>query len=164
MGVGGGEGAQFADGRCGILGAVDGGAGHEDIGAGVDELLREAGLAAPVVDPNALEDLLETMGPDAGKLFETFLKDSAGRVGRVRDRLAAGDFRAVEVELHSLSGAAGTLGLPALVAASERLRTAIAGSRDGTDGAQASLGRMMDRLDTALAEARRVLLSRELAA
>ncbi|UEM01499.1 response regulator [Skermanella rosea] len=125
---------------------------------------ENAGFAAPIVDPNALEDLLETMGPDAGKLFETFLKDSGGRIGRVRDRLAAGDFGAVEVELHSLSGAAGTLGLPALVAASERLRTAVAGRGDGIAGAQPALGRMVDRLEADLADARRALLSRKLAA
>ncbi|UEM18808.1 response regulator [Skermanella mucosa] len=124
---------------------------------------EEAGTATPTVDPDALEDLLETMGPDAGKLFDTFIKDSSCRIGKVRDRLAAGDFKAVEVELHSLSGAAGTLGLPALVAATEHLRAALAGQDDAADG-QRSLGRMVDRLDTALADVRRALLSRELAA
>ncbi|EWY39706.1 histidine kinase [Skermanella stibiiresistens SB22] len=116
-----------------------------------------AEAAEATLDRDVLDDLLETMGSDAGMLFETFLSDSARRVATCRGLLAAGDLTGMEAELHSLSGAAGRLGLPALVQACERLRSVIAG------GERPSLT-LIDRIEDAMADARQALASRELAA
>ena len=50
------------------------------------------------------------MGQDAGLLFETFLADSVSRMAAIRLAVAEGDTARLELELHSLSGAAGTMG------------------------------------------------------
>src|SRR3954447_2950107 len=97
----------------------------------LDEAVRTWGSPAvsarqveswPVIDQNMLDDLLQTMGSDAGLLFETFLSDSVDRAAAIRTAVAEGNITLLELELHSLSGAAGTMGLPALVAACEQLR------------------------------------------
>ncbi|MGF7209605.1 signal transduction histidine kinase/DNA-binding response OmpR family regulator [Skermanella aerolata] len=112
----------------------------------------------PVIDQDTLEELIQTMGSDAGLLFETFLSDSAVRVAAIRAAASNCDGVRLELELHSLSGAAGTMGLPSLVIACEQLRKAVG---------QATLPppqHLVDRIDSALDEARDALLSCALAA
>ncbi|GEO43335.1 hypothetical protein SAE02_74830 [Skermanella aerolata] len=105
----------------------------------------------PVIDRTTLDDLLETMGPDAGPLFETFLSNSAARVAAIRVCVAEGHGGRLEAELHSLSGAAGTLGLPALVAACDQLRTTLG------QGAGSWPEHLVDLIDAALSDVRRIL-------
>jgi two-component system, sensor histidine kinase len=112
----------------------------------------------PVIDQDTLEELIQTMGSDAGLLFETFLSDSAVRVAAIRAAASNCDGIRLELELHSLSGAAGTMGLPSLVIACEQLRKAVG---------QATMPppqHLVDRIDSALHEARDALLSCALAA
>jgi CheY-like chemotaxis protein len=133
----------------------------------LDEAVRTWGRHAPavdrvergpIVDQNTLDELIQTMGADAGLLFETFLSDSAVRAAAIRTAAASNDTARLELELHSLSGAAGTMGLPALVAACEQLRKAVA------QGAASPPQHLVDRIDSALHEARDALLSCALAA
>jgi two-component system, sensor histidine kinase len=133
----------------------------------LDEAVRTWGRPAvsarqveswPVIDQNMLDDLLQTMGSDAGLLFETFLSDSADRATAIRAAVAEGNTTLLELELHSLSGAASTMGLPALVAACEQLRKA---AGQGTKPLPIP---MVDRIDSALGNARDALLSCALAA
>jgi CheY-like chemotaxis protein len=133
----------------------------------LDEAVRTWGRHAPAVDrvergptvdQNTLDELIQTMGADAGLLFETFLSDSAVRVAAIRAAVASNEKARLELELHSLSGAAGTMGLPALVAACEQLRKAV--SQEMVPPPQ----HLMDRIDSALNEARDALLSCALAA
>jgi signal transduction histidine kinase/DNA-binding response OmpR family regulator len=132
----------------------------------LDEAVRTWGRRAPAmdrvergpaVDQNTLDELIQMMGADAGLLFETFLSDSAVRVSAIRAAAANNDKVRLELELHSLSGAAGTMGLPALVAACGQLRKAVA---QGAPPPQ----HLVDRIDSALHEARDALLSCALAA
>ena len=132
----------------------------------LDEAVRTWGRHAPAVDrvergptidQNTLDELIQTMGADAGLLFETFLSDSAVRASAIRAAAANNDKARLELELHSLSGAAGTMGLPALVAACEQLRKAV------TQAAPPPL-HLVDRIDSSLHEARDALLSCALAA
>jgi signal transduction histidine kinase/DNA-binding response OmpR family regulator len=112
----------------------------------------------PVIDQDTLEELIQTMGSDAGLLFETFLSDSAVRVAAIRAAASNCDGVRLELELHSLSGAASTMGLPSLVIACEQLRKAVG---------QATMPppqHLVDRIDSALHEARDALLSCALAA
>jgi len=106
-----------------------------------------------IIDQNILDELLETMGTDAGLLFETFLSDSASRLTAIRLAVAEDDTAVVELELHSLSGAAGTMGLPALVAACEQLRRVV------EQGMEPLPEHLVDRIDSALRDAREALLS-----
>jgi two-component system, sensor histidine kinase len=133
----------------------------------LDEAVRTWGRHAPAVDrvergptvdQSTLDELIQTMGADAGLLFETFLSDSAVRVAAIRAAVASNDKARLELELHSLSGAAGTMGLPALVAACEQLRKAV------SQGMAPPPQHLMDRIDSALHEARDALLSCALAA
>lgn len=133
----------------------------------LDEAVRTWGRHAPavdrvergpIVDQNTLDELIQTMGADAGLLFETFLSDSAVRASAIRAAAANNDKVRLELELHSLSGAAGTMGLPALVAACEQLRKAVA------QGIAPLPQHLVDRIDGALHEARDALLSCALAA
>jgi CheY-like chemotaxis protein len=118
--------------------------------------------SCPTIDQNMLDELLQTMGSDAGLLFETFLSDSAVRASAIRTAVAEGDTARLEIELHSLSGAAGTMGLPALVAACEQLRKVV-GQRGG-HGNPPLPERLVDRIDSALLDAREALLSCAIAA
>jgi signal transduction histidine kinase/DNA-binding NarL/FixJ family response regulator len=133
----------------------------------LDEAVRTWGSPAvsarqveswPVIDQNMLDDLLQTMGSDAGLLFETFLSDSVDRAAAIRTAVAEGNITLLELELHSLSGAAGTMGLPALVAACEQLR------KEMGQGMKPLPIPMVDRIDSALGDARNALLSCALAA
>lgn len=63
------------------------------------------------------------------------------------------DTALLELELHSLSGAAGTMGLPTLVAACEQLRKAAG------QGMKPLPEHLVDRIDSALRDARDALLS-----
>ena len=100
----------------------------------------------PTVDQNTLDELIQTMGADAGLLFETFLSDSPVRASAIRIRRGERNDKArLELELHSLSGAAGTMGLPALVAACEQLRKAV------SQGMAPPPPHLVDRIDSALA-------------
>jgi CheY-like chemotaxis protein/HPt (histidine-containing phosphotransfer) domain-containing protein len=112
----------------------------------------------PTIDQNMLDELLQAMGSDAGLLFETFLSDSAVRATSIRTAFAEGNNAILELELHSLSGAAGTMGLPALVAACEQLRKAVG------QGMKPLPAHLVDRIDSALSDAREALLSCALAA
>jgi CheY-like chemotaxis protein len=112
----------------------------------------------PTVDQSTLDELLEAMGPDAGLLFETFLSDSAIRASAIRACVAQRNTAGLEMELHSLSGAAGTMGLPALVAACEQMRK-VAGQATGPLPEH-----LVDLIDAALRDAREALLSCALAA
>jgi CheY-like chemotaxis protein len=111
-----------------------------------------------IIDRNMLDELLEMMGPDVGLLFETFLADSVSRVAAIRLAVARNDTALLELELHSLSGAAGTMGLPALVASCEQLRKAAG------QGMKPLPEYLVDRIDSALRDAREALLSSALAA
>jgi signal transduction histidine kinase/DNA-binding response OmpR family regulator len=112
----------------------------------------------PTIDQNMLDDLLQTMGSDAGLLFETFLSDSTIRATAIRTAVAESNTALLELELHSLSGAAGTMGLPALVAACEQLRKEVG------QGMKPLPAHLVDRIDSALRDAREALLSCALAA
>jgi len=118
----------------------------------------EAEQSRPTIDRSMLDDLLETMGPDAGLLFETFLEDSANRASAIRACVAQGNTARLEIELHSLSGVAGTMGLPALVAACEKLRKTVG------QGVEPLPGHLVDGIDIALSDAREALLSCEMVA
>jgi two-component system, sensor histidine kinase len=111
-----------------------------------------------IIDQSMLDELLETMGPDVGLLFDTFLADSTSRIAAIRLAVAKSDITLLELELHSLSGAAGTMGLPALVAACEQLRMAAG------QGMKPLPEHLVDRIDSALRDAREALLSSALAA
>ena len=88
----------------------------------------------------------------------TFLSDSAIRVSAIRTAAGNNDTARLELELHSLSGAAGTMGLPALVASCEQLRKAAG------QGMKPLPEYLVDRIDSALRDAREALLSSALAA
>ena len=118
----------------------------------------QRGESWPTIDQNMLDDLLQTMGSDAGLLFETFLSDSAVRATAIRTAVAESNTALLELELHSLSGAAGTMGLPALVAACEQLRKEVG------QGMKPLPAHLVDRIDSALRDAREALLSCALAA
>jgi two-component system, sensor histidine kinase len=111
-----------------------------------------------IIDQSMLDELLETTGPDVGLLFDTFLADSTSRIAAIRLAVAKSDITLLELELHSLSGAAGTMGLPALVAACEQLRMAAG------QGMKPLPEHLVDRIDSALRDAREALLSSALAA
>jgi signal transduction histidine kinase/DNA-binding NarL/FixJ family response regulator len=125
---------------------------------GRHEASAKAEQDGPVIDRNTLDELLETMGPNAGLLFETFLEDSAIRASAIRASVAEGNTARLEIELHSLSGAAGTMGLPVLVAACEKLRKTV------DQGVEPLAEHLVDRIDIALKDAREALLSCAMAA
>jgi signal transduction histidine kinase/FixJ family two-component response regulator len=115
-----------------------------------------------IIDRKMLDELLEAMGPGAGLLFETFLADSASRVAAIRLAVASSDTALLELELHSLSGAASTMGLPALVAACEQMRKAVG---QGMKPLPEHLPEyLVNRIDSAMRDAREALLSCALAA
>jgi CheY-like chemotaxis protein/HPt (histidine-containing phosphotransfer) domain-containing protein len=115
-----------------------------------------------IIDRNTLDELLETMGHGAELLFETFLADSASRVAAIRLAVSKSDTALLELELHSLSGAASTMELPALVAACEQMRKAL--GQEMKPLPEHLPEHLVDQIESAVRDAREALLSCALAA
>jgi signal transduction histidine kinase/DNA-binding response OmpR family regulator len=106
-----------------------------------------SGEASPSFDRDTFARLGEEIGPDgARQVLATFMADSAARVARLRERVAARAARDVEREAHTLKGAAGTLGFARLAEIARRLE------RDAHDGRAHDLDAQVEALSAAFDE------------
>ncbi|HTR98096.1 MAG TPA: ATP-binding protein, partial [Bacteroidota bacterium] len=134
-----------------------------------DLVLAKAGANPPApqgeegLDPEKVAELRE-LGADDGPawletLVRSFLRDSAGRVEKLRDAVAGGDVRSFEEVAHALKGSSATLGVTPMHAIAERLQAL---GRAGTIAATAPLITELER-ELHLAEHRleRALLGKE---
>jgi len=78
------------------------------------------------LDPDKVAELRELGADDGPAWLETlvrnFLRDSAGRVEKLRDAVAGGDVRSFEEVAHALKGSSATLGVTPMHAIAERLQ------------------------------------------
>ncbi len=91
-------------------------------------------VSEPHLDEPALRALQEVMEDDYLLLLDTFLLDSAERLGLLRQGLAQGDAQALRLAAHSFKGSCSNMGAPQLAALCRSLEEqARRGQLEGVD-------------------------------
>lgn len=90
-------------------------------------------MSDPAVDISALRELKEIMEDQFSILVETFLEDSAVRLGEIDSAVANGDADALRSAAHSFKGSSSNLGISSLAELLMKLETM--GREGQTDGA-----------------------------
>lgn len=107
-----------------------------------------------VLDHDTLGNLFEMTGGDEGflaELIDTFVGDTAGLLGTMRQGLAGGDAAEVRRAAHSLKSNSATFGAPRLAAMSRELEAAaregdLTGAGDQIAELEAECGRVAEAL------------------
>jgi signal transduction histidine kinase/DNA-binding response OmpR family regulator len=80
-------------------------------GASADSLPRVAAALGPLIDRTIVAELITDLGADGtAAALRTFLDETRGRLVLLEQLAASGDRAALEMEAHTLKGAAGALG------------------------------------------------------
>jgi signal transduction histidine kinase/DNA-binding response OmpR family regulator len=111
-----------------------------------------------LIDRSVIEELLTELGPDtAAEVLRTFLNETRTRLARLAELSTTGDCAAIEIEAHTLKGAAGALGFTGVAERAFAVeREARAGVSAGTPAAagchRSSIDRIADAFEASCRE------------